>query len=61
MVSNPFTAPACKISGLKVHGHSCKQTIFWLYITSAFNALRFQENPSTSQRKNKTKKKEKKG
>ena len=26
---NPFTAPACRISGLKgAHTHTCKQTIF---------------------------------
>ena len=46
---NPFTAPACKASGLKVHGRACKQHVFWLYITSTFNAIRFDENPFTCQ------------
>ena len=46
---NPFPAPAFKLSGLKVHGHPCKQSIFWLYITSTFNAMRLGQNPSTFQ------------
>ena len=44
---NPITAPACKISGLKVHGHPCKQSIFWLDIAPTFNAMRFDENAFT--------------
>ena len=50
---NPFTVPACNISGLKVHGHPSKQSIFRLYITSTFGAMRFDENPFTCQCENK--------
>ena len=42
---NPLTAQACKIPRLKVHGQPCKQSISWLYITSTFDATRFDENP----------------
>jgi len=43
---NPFTAP---ISGLKVHGHLCKQSLYRLYITSIFDTMRFDKNPFTCQ------------
>ena len=42
---NPFIAPACKISGLKD-----ADSIFSGPITSAFDAMRFDENPFTCQR-----------
>ena len=47
---NPITAPACKIPGLKVHGRPCKQSTFWLYITSTFSAVCFDDSPFTCQR-----------
>ena len=31
----------------KMHGQACKQSIFWLYYTSTFNAMRFDENAFT--------------
>ena len=44
---NPFTAPACKISGLKrAHIHACKQYIWWSYNKSTFNTVHFNKNPS---------------
>ena len=48
---NPFTAPACKISGLS-EGCTDKRLqtyIFRSYNTSTFNAMRFDENPSFRQ------------
>ena len=58
---NPFTAPACKMSGLKVDGHPRKQSVFWLYVTSTLNAMRFDENPFTCRcEKEKEKKKKRK-
>jgi len=27
-----------------MHGRACKQYIFWLYNTSTFNAMRYDEN-----------------
>ena len=53
---NPFTAPACKISGLKIHGHPRKQSIFWLYNTSTFIATRSDENPFTFEREKENRK-----
>ena len=41
---NPFTAPACNISGLKD-----AQCVFRSYDTSTFNAVSFDENPFASQ------------
>ena len=41
---NTFTAPDCKISGLK---GACKQYIFRSYNTSTSNAERFDETPFT--------------
>ena len=38
-VFNPFTAPDCKISGLKnAHNHACKQYIWWSCNNSTFSA-----------------------
>ena len=48
-ILNPFTAPACKIFGLK-DGRACRQDIFRSYNPSTFNAMRFDENPFTRQR-----------
>ena len=43
---NPFTLPACKISGLKdAQMHLQTVYIFRSYNTSALNAMRFDENP----------------
>ena len=49
-IFNPFTAPSCKISGLKA-AQTRLQTvgIFWSYNTSTFNAMRFYENPGSVQ------------
>ena len=45
---NPFTAPACKISGLKsAHIHPCKQHIWWSYKKSTFNPVHFERSPLT--------------
>ena len=57
---NPFTAPACKMSGLKVDGHPRKQSVFRLYVTSTLNAMRFDENPFTCRCEKEKKKKKKK-
>ena len=39
---NPFTATACKISGLKnAHMHSHKQYLWWSYNKSTFNTVQF--------------------
>ena len=47
---NPFTAPACTISGLNdARTRLKKQYIFWSYNTYTFNAMRFDENPLTCQ------------
>ena len=49
---NPFTAPACKISGWKMDGRACKQYIFRsrdTSKTSTYNAMRFHERLSTRQ------------
>ena len=48
---NSFTAPACKIPGLKMHRHTCKQYVFqsYGYNTSTFNAMSLDENPFTCQ------------
>ena len=41
-----------------MHGCTCKQYIFQSYDISTFNAMHFDDNPSTCQgKKNKTKKK----
>ena len=48
---NPFTAPACNISGLKDAG-TCLQIvyIFWSFNTTTFNVIIcFDENPFTFQ------------
>ena len=42
---NPFTAPACKISGLKKHTTHVKEDIFRPYNKSTFNSIRFDEKP----------------
>ena len=39
-----------------MHGHACKQYIFWSYDTSTFNAIRFDENPVTCQHEKEDKK-----
>ena len=45
---NPFTAPACKISGLKrSHIHAWKQNIWWSYNRSTFNTAHFDINHFT--------------
>ena len=45
---NPFTAPACKISGLKCgHVHACKQYIRWSYKKSTINTVHFNTNNFT--------------
>ena len=55
---NPFTAPACNISGLK-DARTHLQTVYFLvqYITHyfTFNAVRFEENPFKCQREKKPK------
>ena len=56
IIINPFTAPACTISGLKVHEHPCKESTSRLYITSTFDAMRLDENPFTYQYKMKKEK-----
>ena len=39
---NPFTVPACKISGLKsAHIHACKQYIWWSCNNSTFSTVHF--------------------
>ena len=40
---NPFTAPACKISGLK-DARTRLQTVYFGPTTSSFNAMCFEEN-----------------
>ena len=53
---NPLTATACKISGLK-DGRTRLQTVYFRsWNTSAFSAMRFDENPFTCQLKKKKKK-----
>ena len=43
---NPFTAPACNISGLKsAHIHACKQYIWWSYNKFTFKTVHFDRNP----------------
>ena len=50
LLYNPFTAPACNISGLKnACVHNCIQYILWAYNRSAVNTVHFDENPFTSQ------------
>ena len=45
---NPFTAPACKISGLSsARIHACKQYIWWPCNTSAFHPVYFDTIPFT--------------
>ena len=45
---NPFTAPACKISGLKsAHIHACKQYVSWSCNKSTFSIVRFDRSPFT--------------
>ena len=44
VILNPITAPACKISRLKMH--SSKQYTRWSYNKSTFNAVHFHRNPS---------------
>ena len=44
-ISNPFTATACKISGLKsAHIHSSRQYIWWSCNKSTFNTVQFDRN-----------------
>ena len=46
-VLNPFTAPACKLSGLKrARKHACKQHIWWTYNNSTSSAVPFGRRPS---------------
>ena len=43
---NPFTAPACKISGLKsARIHACKQCIWWSCYKSTFSTVHFDRSP----------------
>ena len=45
---NPFSATACKISGLKsAHIHPCRQYIWWSYNKPIFNAVHFDRNRFT--------------
>ena len=45
---NPFTATACKISGLKrAHIHSCKQYSWWSCNKSTFSTVLFDRSPFT--------------
>ena len=47
-VINPFTAPACKISGLKsAHIHAHKQYILWSYNKSTLSTVNSDRNPFT--------------
>ena len=48
---NPFTAPACKVSGLK-DGGTCLQTVYF----PIFNVVHFDENPFACQREKENKK-----
>ena len=49
---NPFSATACKISGLKsAHILASKQDIWWSCSQSTFNAVHFVQNPPTCSRK----------
>ena len=57
-IINPFTASACKISGLKDAQVHLKNSIFSGPITSTFNVMRFDENPFTCQSKKENKKAE---
>ena len=46
---NPFTAPACKISGLKsAHIHTSRHYIWWSCNKSAFSTVHFGRNPFKS-------------
>ena len=45
---NPFTAPACKISGLKDARTHLKNRIFSGPLTSPFSAVHFDGNPLQS-------------
>ena len=45
---NPFTALACKISGLKGARRHLQTAYFRVYNPSTFNAMRFDEKPFTS-------------
>ena len=40
---NPFTAPACKMSGCKLHTGACKRYIFRICIKSNFNIVRLMK------------------
>ena len=46
---NPFTAPACKISGLKDARTRLQTVPYFRSYTPAFNAVRFDNNPFTCQ------------
>ena len=50
VTGNPFTAPACNISGLK-DARGRLQTVYFpvLYKTSTFNAVRLDGDPFTCQ------------
>ena len=48
-VINPFTAPACKISGLEDARTGLQNSPFSGPIASALNAMRFGESPFTCQ------------
>ena len=45
---NPFTAPACKISGVK-DARAHLQTVHFPVLRPTFNAVRLNENPLTCQ------------
>ena len=47
--STPSLPQLVQFPGWMMHRHACKQYIFWSYITSAFNAICFDENPFTCQ------------
>jgi len=52
---NSFTAPACKISGLKDAGTRLQTGYFLVLNTSTFSAIRFDENPFKCQYEKETK------
>ena len=58
MSFNPFTAPACKISGLKDARTHLKNSIFSGPIASPFSVMRFGENPLQGQCEKENKKAE---
>ena len=55
IIINPFTAPACKISGLKDARTRLQTVDFRSNNATTFNATRFDGNPVTSQCEKKAK------